>query len=206
MCRRIRVQQFDVDCNLPLCRYCAACVLHRLDHTVASLKIDIADVSGETNPARNAIDRARKHLADAHGRHGINRATASRRILNRQDQCGGRTKGVPSIRHQDSTSVSARAFDCNPHAGGSGNARDHPERYLLVFQHRTLLNMQLDERLVIVVRQLHFVEFAAQAYVAANVLYGFFGAILQPLSVWGGKASAEQPAAEAPYSKACRLL
>jgi len=64
----------------------------------------------------------------------------------RSGAVGGGAKGIAAIGHQDSTSVSARAFDCNPHAGGSGNARDHPERSLLTFQHRTLLNMQLDER------------------------------------------------------------
>ena len=101
--------------------------------------------------------------------------------------------------------VAARAFD-NFHAGGSGNVRDHSEWCLLTFEHRTLLDVQLDERFVIAVWQLHFIEISAQSCIAANVLYSFSVIIVQPLGGFDREASAEQPAAEASNAKAGRLF
>ena len=91
-------------------------------------------------------------------------------MLDRKDQFRGCAQRVPAIRHQDAARVSARPFDRNAHTGRSGNPGNHSQRYLLPFQHRTLFDVQLDERLVVASRQLHFIELSAQPRLTAYLL------------------------------------
>ncbi len=92
------------------------------------------------------------------------------------------------------------------HAGRSGNVRHHSQRNLLPFQQRALFDVQLDERLVVAVRQLHLFEISAHPCFAANFLDRFSVAVLQPPGGFGREASREQPAAQASNPKARRLL
>ena len=62
-------------------------------------------------------------------------------------------------------------------AGRSGNARHDSERRPLTFQYRALFDVQLNERLVVGVRQLHFVEMSAHPRVTADIVDRFSVAI-----------------------------
>src|SRR5205814_10347847 len=160
MGRRVRIQELGPDRNLPFCRYRATRVFYRLDHPIASRKISVANINTETNPAGNAVDGAGEYFANADGCYRIDRRRVTRCLLHCQDQLRGCAESITALWHQHSTRVPARSLDKNAHAGWSGNFGNDAEWYSLTFQQRTLFDVQLKERSVVIERQFDFVEFS----------------------------------------------
>ena len=55
------------------------------------------------------------------------------------------------------------SFNVDPQAGRRRDRRHHTDRQFRAFQQRTLLDMQFDKRIVIVVRQPHLVQIADES-------------------------------------------
>jgi hypothetical protein len=117
---RVGVQQLKADRNLPpvaKSNYMQP-RMASASTCIAALQIGIADIHAEAYPAGNAVDCARKYLADSNGCDCINRSARAcgisiARIIPppRTEHRGGR--------HQNSAGVAARAFDQNAQTRGA---------------------------------------------------------------------------------------
>src|SRR5271167_816459 len=206
LCRRVGVNDLFGDRNLPLCRNRLARGFDRAHRSVTPLKIRIANVERQLDAARNAIDGARKHVANAHSRDCINRAARLHRVFNREDQFRRGAQRVSAVRHKHRTSVPARAFDRNSEASRSSNARDDAEWNFLLLEQWPLLDVQLHKCFVVAARQFHFFERCAVSSIAADLLKrsAFF---VDELSCRiRSHRSRKQPAAETTDSEASWLF
>ena len=93
----------------------------------------------------NAVDRAGKDLADAHGAHGVDGSCRFCRRFQRQNQFGGGGERVFAARHQFAAGVAAFAFNHDALAGRRGNVRHQANVESFLLEVRPLLDVQLDK-------------------------------------------------------------
>ncbi len=84
--RRVRVQHFFVNLNMPPPCYRFAHASYHSHHRIAPLEICVSYIHTQMNATGDAVDRAGKYFTDTYGCHGIHRTAAARRIFDRQDQ------------------------------------------------------------------------------------------------------------------------
>src|SRR5580658_6353410 len=173
---------------------------------IAPLQIRVADVHAKANPAGNAIHRARKHFADAYSRNRVNRPARASRSLNRQNQLRRRAESIAAIRHQYAAGMSARSPDRKAKTSRRRDLRDNAQRNFLPLQHRPLLNVQFDKRVVVAPRQLHLPKFASEPSLTANFIDRDVIFVFQFPSRIRSKRPREQPAPQASNPKPRRLF
>ena len=94
---------------------------------------------------RNAVDRAGKDFADAHGAHGVDGAGRFGRRFERQNQLCRRGQRIFAAGHQLAAGVAAFAFDHNALAGRRGNVRHQANVESFLLEKRPLLDVQLNK-------------------------------------------------------------
>src|SRR5260370_21104053 len=135
--RRVGVQQLSVDRHLPFGCNRITSGFNRTHYTVAPLKICVADIHAKADPARNAIDRARKHFAYADGCDRVKRSAGTSCALNRQNQLGGGAQSIATVGHQNTSGVSATALDQDTKTRRRSEFNHNPETNLLSPQYRS---------------------------------------------------------------------
>ncbi len=143
--RRVGVDQLSGDLDAAAGAHFFSCGGERGENAVAPRAIDVANVGRDHHARRDAVDRAGKHIADAHSADGVDRAGRFCRGFKREDQLGGRGQRIFAARHQLAAGVSAFALDHDALAGGCGDVRHqaHVDSFLLEI--RALLDVQLDK-------------------------------------------------------------
>ena len=143
--RRIGVDQLCRDLDAAAGAHFFGCGGERGQNAVAARAIDVANVGRDEHARRNAVDRAGKHIADAHGADGVDGAGRFGRGFKRENQLGGRGQRIFAARHQLAAGVAAFALDHDALAGGRGDVRHqaHVDSFLLEI--RPLLDVQLDK-------------------------------------------------------------
>src|ERR1700733_3506156 len=199
--RRVSIHQLAADRNLPFARNRIAGGFNCANYFVAPFKIRVAYVNAEADSARNAVDRAGEHIADAYGCHRVDRSTGTRGILNCQNQLGRRAESVFAVGHQNPASVSAGTLDQNSKTCRRGDFRDNAQRSLLALQQWPLLNVQFDECLVVATGQAHLFKFSGETRRTANLIQRDAVIVCQFSCRICGKSSRQQPASEATDSK-----
>jgi len=104
--RRVGIQQLTLDRNFSPNGNRRAGGVNCIHNLVAPLKIRVAYVNAEADSAWNAIDRAGKHVADAHRCHCVDRSAGTRSVLNRQNRFARRAESALAVGHQNPASVS----------------------------------------------------------------------------------------------------
>src|SRR5271166_4118473 len=93
------------------------------------------------------------HLADTDRADGVDRTRAQGKALHGEDDLRSRTESVAASRHKSAARVAALALNGDAETRRRCDARDHTERNAFAFENRPLLDVQLDPRRIVVLRQ-----------------------------------------------------
>src|SRR5579863_8427456 len=144
-CRRICVYQFGRNGDGSAAGDRVAGCVQAFEDSIASGAVDVTDIGLQPNPRWDAVDRARKDVAHADRGHGVDRPARPGRSLKREDQFRRSGQGVLAARHQFSPGVAALAFDQDTHARWRRDVRYQPKVEALLFEMRSLLDVQFNE-------------------------------------------------------------
>src|SRR6266567_9526618 len=98
--------------------------------------------------------------------------------------------------------MSARSFDRNAQTRWRSNALNNSQRSFRLFEQRSLFDVQLNECLVIPIRQFHILKISVDSSFSANLIHRFAVTISQVSCGVRGKRSRKQPAPQAADSEA----
>src|SRR4030088_2795370 len=177
-----------------------------MHYGVTPLKIRVANIHAEADPARNTVDCAGEYLADAYCGNCVDRSAAACRTLNRQNQLSGRAESIAAVGHQDSSGVSTGAFDQDAQTRRRRNVCDNAERNLLSLQQRPLFNVQLDECFVVAARQLDLFKIAFETRPMEDIIECGAVVVRQLPRRFRRKSARQQPASKTTDSETRRLL
>ena len=173
---------------------------------VTPCEIDVTDIDLYFDAAGNAVHCSGKDVAHTDRRNGIDRAGGLCGRFDRKGDLSGCEECVMPLRHEHRAGMSSFSLDPNSQTRRRGNGGDNANGNIARLEDRTLLNMQLEKRCVIISRQTHVVQRTHEAGRRAHLIERLAILVDQASSAFHRQTSRKQAAAQAADTKPRRLF